>query len=418
MIFSKTKLASLVAAIGVLSAPLAYALTPCYTLLAPVGTFTSSGCYTLTAYLNGIFTTVIGIAGILAVVMIVICAVRLMSTPSVSGRSEAKECIYNAIFGVLIAIGSWLLLNTINPQLLKNDAEITVQASSTAPSAKPPSTTQTQPPGDGCYFKYLEISSGNTLYTKTTTGEMCEVLRMDARSDANKTIQSSCFCVKNGTAGAVSPTSPPPVSSVSGSITCPTSGLNLCEPQYRQCTNPQCAQFASWVSTYASRSGLGADAVGFMKALIVQESSCVARITDAVGFDGLSGGPTHLIPSTASKFKSQCSVPDNTTITVGWLADKANWEKDVCLSAEYIKTLTSSACGSDIRNVAAGYNGGSGACAPSGSCSGDTNCAGNKPPMKWECVYDDNAHQQCNAGYNTTRNYATKVLYCTKNPGY
>ncbi len=78
--------------------------------------------------------TIIGITGILAVVMIVICGIRLMTSASASGKSEAKSCITNAIFGVLIALGGWLLLNTVNPQLLKNDARITVMASSTPPS--------------------------------------------------------------------------------------------------------------------------------------------------------------------------------------------------------------------------------------------------------------------------------------------
>lgn len=397
--------------------PVAHALTPCYTLLAPIGTFSAVGCYTLRAYLNGIFTTIIGIGGILAVVMIVTCAIRLMSTPSVSGRSEAKECIFNALFGVLIAIGSWLLLNTINPQLLKNDAEITVQASSTAPSAKPPSTTQTLPTGDGCYFKYLEISSGNVFYTKTTTGQMCEVLREDAGRDPNRTIQTSCFCQSATKTEAPTPTTPPPTTTVAGSIDC--KGRNLCEPQQRVCKNSSCPQFTNWINTYAGRTGLGGDAVGFMEGIIIRESSCVARITDAVGYDGLSGGPTHLIPSTASKFKSKCSVPDNTTITVGWLADKANWEKDICMSAEYIKTISAGMCGKDIRNIAAAYNGGEGVCKPSANCTTDTNCTkppDGKPVQIWECLYSNNAHTQCDAGYVGTRNYATQVIFCTKNP--
>ena len=37
----------------------AFAATACYKLLAPIGTFTSGGCYTLKDYLEGIFTTII-----------------------------------------------------------------------------------------------------------------------------------------------------------------------------------------------------------------------------------------------------------------------------------------------------------------------------------------------------------------------
>ena len=131
-----------------------------YDPLAPIGTFVGKTCYTLTEYLNGIFTTVIGIAGILAVVMIVVCGIRMMTTGSVAGRSEAKECIFNAIFGVLIAIGSWLLLNTINPQLLRNDAQVTVttgletgKSEYKVTDAPMPTQPNFQP---GFYYRYRE----------------------------------------------------------------------------------------------------------------------------------------------------------------------------------------------------------------------------------------------------------------------
>ena len=93
-----------------------------YRLLAPVGGLTE--CLTLTQYLSGVFLITIGIAGVLAVVMIVICGIKMMMSGSVSGKSAAKECITNAIFGLLIALGAWAILYTINPDLLKNDASL------------------------------------------------------------------------------------------------------------------------------------------------------------------------------------------------------------------------------------------------------------------------------------------------------
>jgi hypothetical protein len=59
----------------------------------------------------------------------------MMMSGSVSGKSEAKECIWNAIFGLLIAIAAWAILYTINPDLLKNSfilADIPTPAGSTA----------------------------------------------------------------------------------------------------------------------------------------------------------------------------------------------------------------------------------------------------------------------------------------------
>src|SRR5574340_526552 len=80
-----------------------------YTLLEPLGPL--SGPVTLSGYLQGVFKVTIGVAGVLAVVMIVICAIQMMGSPSVSQKSASKECITNAIFGLLLALGSWIILN-------------------------------------------------------------------------------------------------------------------------------------------------------------------------------------------------------------------------------------------------------------------------------------------------------------------
>ncbi len=121
-----------------------------YDLLAPVGTL--PGTVTLTQYVQGIFQTLIGITGVLAVIMIVICGIRLMGSGSAGGKSEAKKCITNAILGILLAVGSWLLLNTINPLLLKNDATLSVAPAVVgAPTPPPPpSGTYSWKPGPTC----------------------------------------------------------------------------------------------------------------------------------------------------------------------------------------------------------------------------------------------------------------------------
>ena len=93
-----------------------------YTLMAPLfGEIGPGSSPSLTTYLQGAVQVIIGLAGILAVIMVVVCGIKLMGTPSASGKSEAKECIWNAIFGVLLAIGAWIILYTINPNLLTTD---------------------------------------------------------------------------------------------------------------------------------------------------------------------------------------------------------------------------------------------------------------------------------------------------------
>lgn len=65
-----------------------------------------------------------------------------MTTGSVGGKNEAKECITNALFGLLLAISSWLILNTINPLLLINKPAVAVVAAPLAPATPTSSTPQ------------------------------------------------------------------------------------------------------------------------------------------------------------------------------------------------------------------------------------------------------------------------------------
>jgi len=60
----------------------------------------------------------------LAVIMIIWGGIQYMSTDAISGKSEAKNTIQNAIWGLLLAISAWLILNTINPDLVKFNLNI------------------------------------------------------------------------------------------------------------------------------------------------------------------------------------------------------------------------------------------------------------------------------------------------------
>ncbi len=374
-----------------------------YELLAPVGSL--SGCVDLGKYLAGVFQSAIGIAGILAVIMIVVCGIQLMAAGSVSGKSAAKECITNAIFGLLLAIGSWLILNTINPFLVIGTPTAGINAADLSPAVHT-ATNAPNPTQKGCYFQYKDLVSGDTRFNGADTCPACETLRNSVQADSSHyEILSSCYDPK--ITGGPSASTPPPITSVSGSVTCPLTGANLCETKYRQCTNPNCAQFAGLASKNATGNASGE----LLKAIILQESSCGLAL---VGDGGASCGPTHIQPATANKFLAECGL--KSAVSCGWLTQKENWDKALCLSAHYINSLAS-ACGSNIQDLAAGYNGGAGACSNSANCGSDSSCSGGSV-KKWECLYDNNAHTECNAGYNSTRNYAMQVNYCTTNPGY
>jgi hypothetical protein len=68
---------------------------------------------------NSLFQISLGILMVLAVVMIVIAGVQYMTTESIYGKGDAKGRITNAITGLILALGIFVILNTINPKLLE-----------------------------------------------------------------------------------------------------------------------------------------------------------------------------------------------------------------------------------------------------------------------------------------------------------
>jgi hypothetical protein len=70
-------------------------------------------------YINLAIKIFISIIGALGVIMIVLGGVQYMTTDAISKKEGGKEMISNAIFGLILALVSWLLLNTINPHLIE-----------------------------------------------------------------------------------------------------------------------------------------------------------------------------------------------------------------------------------------------------------------------------------------------------------
>jgi hypothetical protein len=98
----------------------------------------------LATYLPGIFRLSIGAAGVLAVIMIVLGGVQYLSTDAISGKSEGKERIQNALVGLLLAIGSFVILNTINPATVQFNLNLQRPAP-TAPTAPTTPANPTTP---------------------------------------------------------------------------------------------------------------------------------------------------------------------------------------------------------------------------------------------------------------------------------
>lgn len=75
----------------------------------------------LTTYLSLVFNIALSVAAILALLFIVLGGVRYtLSAISPSEKGAAKTMIFNAIWGLLIVLLAFIILKTINPDLVSS----------------------------------------------------------------------------------------------------------------------------------------------------------------------------------------------------------------------------------------------------------------------------------------------------------
>jgi len=255
------------------------------------------------------------------------------------------------------------------------------------------------------------VAQGKTIFTNTFYGVMVMLAAWMITNTLIKSVgatydtadtwwQFTCTTDVSGAPPDVSGTPP-----VDGGACGQSWEQNLCEPRQMTCSASACSQYTSAINKYAG----GAASANLLKAIMMKESTCDASAESQAGSYGLM----QLQPLTANMYKQNCGVTED--ITGIWL--KSHPEESICIAAAYIRGLDQSACGGSVRTLAAGYNGGGGACDPSQVCVGETSCDGGSV-QRWECLYDDKEPSVCNTGYAETRDYATKVLYCYSNPGF
>lgn len=89
-----------------------------YIPLAPLPDVDQSGDVNLADYLNAMYRIFLGIAAIAAVAVITGRGIQYATSDSDGKKTDAKKKIWNAVWGLILAMASWLILNTINPELL------------------------------------------------------------------------------------------------------------------------------------------------------------------------------------------------------------------------------------------------------------------------------------------------------------
>ena len=73
-------------------------------------------------YINTLYTISISIAAFLAVVKIILAGLKYMLSDVVTNKEDAKRDIKGALVGLMIVLGAWIILSTINPQLVNLQA--------------------------------------------------------------------------------------------------------------------------------------------------------------------------------------------------------------------------------------------------------------------------------------------------------
>lgn len=206
-------------------------------------------------------------------------------------------------------------------------------------------------------------------------------------------------------------------------VTCSDANLDICGSIYANCSLTNVAKWNSQIDAASKNRTICSliTTTRMVKAIMSQESGGKINSISGAG----AGGLMQLLPATANQYKGNCGVTDN--ITLDWLTNKDNAEKQICIAIEYMKSLVGS-CGCSVSNIAAGYNGGGGRL---GACSQSTNCgpeaatdngeclacSNQEFTRRWQCLWDDNKHTKCNVdnsngSFNETRKYAPKVNYC------
>ncbi|MES2436440.1 MAG: pilin [Patescibacteria group bacterium] len=95
-----------------------------YQFLAPLPTETGATLPAengLSVYANSMYRILVSISGVIAVFMLVYGGILYMSSDAITGKREGKDIIKRTLWGLILVIGSWLIIYTLNPSSLNPD---------------------------------------------------------------------------------------------------------------------------------------------------------------------------------------------------------------------------------------------------------------------------------------------------------
>jgi len=128
----------------------------------------------LVEYVQGLYRLSLGLVAIVALVMIVFGAVEytLLSGAAPNKKSDAKDRILSAIWGLLLLLGAYLILQTINPNL------VNLEITGVNPLTQPPTATTTQPLCTHFKRSSLTVKPSNTASALLFMGPVASLAGM------------------------------------------------------------------------------------------------------------------------------------------------------------------------------------------------------------------------------------------------
>ena len=195
-----------------------------YCLLAPIPGLTPSadGSIDVSAgfgdYAVRIIRIVIGLMGVLAVIMVVFGGIQYMISSSGGEKGAGKERMTNAIYGLILALSSYMILNTINPNLVNlkvtiPQGELTMYNDDDRLSMSETAAGEDLPPGP--------------------PGPVTPAGKTVALCSDYATCKALCTSTNNGTTYNGSP---PPPGILDPALAVPISGIPLVSGGCRNCT--------------------------------------------------------------------------------------------------------------------------------------------------------------------------------------
>ncbi len=122
-----------------------------YTPLEPLPYGGSGTSISLGQYLFAAFKVLIVAGGLMAVLAFVIAGISYMVSDVVNQKEWARSRMQSAVWGLILLLASWLILDTINPQLLTFSALNTPLVTSNPPAGTPTACASTSPTAYSCY---------------------------------------------------------------------------------------------------------------------------------------------------------------------------------------------------------------------------------------------------------------------------